>query len=135
MSEPQDPDLDARVPALFAAFDNRGGRIPPAAALRAMFADTATITRVAPDQVDVWTPDAFIAPRQAMLTDGTLQEFHEWETSARTVILQNIASRWSTYEKHGVLNGADYAGGGRKLIQVFRQGGRWRISAILWEDD
>jgi hypothetical protein len=129
-----DPDIDALVAAFYAAFDNRGGRAPAVETLRAMFADAAVITRVSVDQVDNWTPEAFISPRGAMLTDGTLTGFHEWETEARTVVLDNIASRWSTYAKAGVLNGADYRGTGNKFIQFQRQDGRWLISSILWED-
>ena len=134
MAERTDPDLEALVTDFYAAFDNRGGSAPAVDALRAMFGEAATITRVTSDQVDTWDADAFIAPRQAMLTDGTLQDFHEWETDARTVVLDNIASRWSTYEKLGTLNGADYRGGGHKFIQLHRQDGRWRIASILWED-
>ncbi len=128
------PALEALVAAFYAAFDNRGGRPPATAALRAMFGEGATITRVDADGAVVWTPDEFIAPREAMLTNGVLTEFHEWETAARTVLLANIASRWSTYEKAGTLNGAAYGGGGHKFIQFRRQDGRWTISSILWED-
>ncbi|HEY0435960.1 MAG TPA: hypothetical protein VGC92_04930 [Phenylobacterium sp.] len=134
MSEGPDSDLEALVADFYAAFDNRDGRSPAVDALRAMFDAAATITRVTPDQVDTWSPGAFIAPRQAMLTDGTLEAFHEWETQANTVVLRNIASRWSTYEKEGLLNGEDYRGGGHKFIQFVRRDGRWLISSILWED-
>ena len=86
-------------------------------------------------RVESWTPDAFIAPRIAMLSDGTLTDFHEWETQARTSVLDRIASRWSRYEKQGLLDGADYRGGGQKFIQLYRAGDRWLIGAILWQDD
>ncbi|HEY8004310.1 MAG TPA: hypothetical protein VIE16_08785 [Phenylobacterium sp.] len=128
------PEIEALIAAFYAAFDNRDARAPAGEALRAMFGTTATITRVAKDQADSWSPDAFIAPRVAMLTDGRLTEFHEWEVEARTIVLANIASRWSTYEKQGTLEGADYRGGGHKFIQMHRDGGRWLISSILWED-
>lgn len=129
-----DPEIEALIAAFYAAFDNRGGRLPAVEGLRALFAETATITRVTSEAVDSWTPEAFIAPRQRMLADGALTDFHEWETTARTVVLANIASRWSTYEKQGRLKDADYGGGGHKFIQLHRLEGRWRISSILWED-
>lgn len=134
MSAPPDPEIEALIAAFYAAFDNREGRRPAVEALREMFSPGATITRVNGEAVDRWTPEAFIAPRQAMLTDGTLTDFREWETAARTEVLANIASRWSTYSKAGVLEGADYHGGGHKFIQLHREAGHWRISAILWED-
>ncbi len=90
---------------------------------------------MAGDDVAVWDVDAFVAPRAAMLGDGTLSEFHEWETEGQTQIWDSIASRASRYAKAGRLNGADYRGGGRKFIQFHRRDGRWRISSVLWEDD
>ena len=129
-----DPEIEALIAAFYAAFDNRGARRPAVEDLRALFAEAATIARVTSQGVDTWTPDAFIAPRQRILTDGALTDFHEWETQARTVVLANIASRWSAYEKQGRLDGADYRGAGHKFIQLHRTDGRWRISSILWED-
>ena len=129
-----EPEIETLIAAFYAAFDNRDGRVPDGAALRAMFADGASITRARPDGVDRWTIETFVAPRIAMLSDGTLTDFHEWETAARTVVLGTIASRQSAYAKAGRLNGADYRGGGDKFIQLIRSDGQWRISAILWRD-
>ena len=129
-----DLGIETLVIAYYSAFDNRGSRTPAFAELRAMFADGARITRVTNDRADSWAVDAFITPRAAILTDGTLTDFHEWETSAKTVILENIASRWSTYEKAGKLDGNDYPGNGHKFIQFYRNENRWFISSILWED-
>lgn len=127
-------EIDSVIAAFYAAFDNRGSRIAATARLRALFGAEARITRLSPDGVVSWDVDEFIAPRAAMLTDGTLVEFHEWETEGRTTIAGNIASRQSRYEKSGRLNGAPYAGGGHKFIQLFRAHDRWKISAVLWED-
>ncbi|MBS0295288.1 MAG: DUF4440 domain-containing protein [Proteobacteria bacterium] len=135
MGERAEPAIEALIADFYAAFDNREGRQPSAEALRAMFDETATITRVGPNGADTWTPEAFISPRVAMLTDGTLTDFHEWEAGAHTRTLANIASRWSRYEKSGVLNGADYRGGGQKFIQMRRAGEGWLITSVLWEDD
>lgn len=128
------PEIEALIAAFYAAFDNRAGRAPDAVALRALFTDGATITRAAPGQAETWSAEAFIAPRVAMLTDGALQAFHEWEVTAQTTVLASTASRWSTFKKLGVLNGAPYRGGGHKFILMHRQAGRWRIASILWED-
>lgn len=129
-----DPEIDAMVGVFYAAFDNRASRAPTLDALRALFSESATITRVTHDRVDTWTLDAFISPRAALLSDGTLTEFHEWETQAHTVVLENIASRWSTYAKEGKRDGADLRGSGQKFIQFLRTEQRWFINAILWED-
>ena len=33
------------------------------------------------------------------------------------------------------LNGAPYAGGGRKFVGLCRVDGAWKIASVLWEDD
>lgn len=134
MDETRNVEIEALIAAFYAAFDNRAGRAPNGEALRAIFADTAIVTRVDRLQVETWSPDAFVAPRVAMLTDGTLTDFHEWEVAAQTIVRANTASRSSSYEKRGLLNGADYRGRGHKFIQLMRLDRRWRISSVLWED-
>ena len=134
---PQDPnpEIETLVADFYAAFDNRDARVPDIEAMRKLFAASAAITRIAQGSAECWSPDAFLAPRIAMMTEGRLTDFHEWEVEARTRVLANIASRWSTYEKAGRLDGADYRGRGHKFIQMYREAEGWRISAILWEDD
>jgi hypothetical protein len=135
MAQHDTAEIDAVVARFYAAFDNRGGRAPASDELRELFAPGASITRVSGEGADTWDVDAFIAPRAAMLSDGSLSDFHEWETEAETTVLDNIASRRSRYAKDGRLGGAPYAGAGRKFIQLCRVDGRWRIAAVLWEDD
>lgn len=139
MSSPDVSDdedaIDTLVAAFYAAFDNRSGRAVPADALRDMFLEAALITRATTDGIDTMSVDRFIAPRERMLSDGTLTDFHEWETEARTLVLRDIAARRSTYAKRGDRDGALYEGVGSKLIQFVRTGQGWRIAAICWEDD
>ena len=118
--------IDDVVAAFYAAFDNREGRIPDGARLVALFAPEAKVTRVSAEGADTWTPEEFVAPRIALLTDGTLTDFHEWETGSRTDVFGDIATRWSTYEKPG--------GEGTKLFQLRRDGERWLIASLLWQD-
>ncbi len=128
-------EIDARVRAFYAAFDNRGGQAPATDALRDLFMPEGRVTKVSAEGVVTWTVDEFIAPRAAMLTDGTLVDFHEWEVEAETIVTGDIASRRSVYRKAGTLNGEPYAGEGRKFIQLCREDGRWRILSVLWQDD
>jgi hypothetical protein len=127
-------EIDEAIRTFYAAFDNRGGRTPAVAALREVFLEHGQVTRVSAEGAETWDLEAFIAPREAMLTDGTLVDFHEWEVEAETVVLGAIANRMSRYRKAGVLNAAAYGGEGRKLIQLCRVAGRWRIAAVLWQD-
>lgn len=99
-----------------------------------MFTPGASITCVAPGRVDTWWVEAFIAPRVALLSNGALSEFHEWEVEGQTIIFGAIANRCSHYAKSGLLNGEPCDGGGRKFISLARTEEGWRISSILWED-
>lgn len=69
-----------------------------------------------------------------LLTDGRLVDFSEWETSERTEIAGDIASRFSEYRKSGTLDGEPFDGGGTKTIQFVRTSQGWRISALAWYD-
>lgn len=134
MAQTDEAQISAITRAFYAAFDNRDGKAPDVAELRALFLPDARVVRVTFDAVDSWTVEAFIAPREKMLTDGTLVDFHEWEIEGETTLFDNIAARRSRYRKAGTLHGAPHAGEGRKLIQFCRAGGRWRIAGVLWED-
>lgn len=130
----QQSAIDALVARFYATFDNRNGRAMAVDELRQMFLADGRITRVAAGQVDSWTVEDFIAPRAALLTDGSLIDFHEWEIEADTLIFDHIAARRSRYRKSGRLHGEPYNGEGRKVISLCRLQGRWRIVSVLWED-
>jgi hypothetical protein len=129
-----EPEIDLVVAQFYAAFDNRDGCLPNVERLRTLFAPDARITKLTALQVEHWMPEAFIAPRATMLTDGTLTQFWEWEVESSTIRFNNIASRWSAYQKMGTLNGQRYEGSGHKLIHFRRKASDWLISSILWED-
>lgn len=135
MKHETETEIDALTDTFYRVFDNRGARTPSADALRKLFVPGGRITRVSSGAIEQWTVDEFIAPRIAMLTDGTLAEFHEWEVRSKTKVFDNIASRESHYRKTGTLNGTPYAGEGRKFINLCRVNALWLICSILWEDD
>ena len=134
MSPSQQLQIQQLIARFYAAFDNREGRAIDIAGLREMFLPNATVTRMAAGQIACWSVDEFIAPRAAMLTDGTLVDFHEWEVEGTTTIFDDIAEHRSQYRKCGQLRGEAYVGEGRKLIALCRLEGHWRIVSVLWED-
>lgn len=127
--------IDALVANFYAVFDNRGGRTVSMDRLRGMFLPEAVIVRKAAGGVETMMVETFIAPRARMLADGSLTDFHEWETSASLWVLRDIACRHSTYAKSGRHHGEPYAGSGAKFIQLVRDKQGWRIAAIAWQDD
>ncbi|MDX6299750.1 MAG: hypothetical protein QOF53_964 [Nocardioidaceae bacterium] len=112
------PDLDARLDSL-----------------RQVLLPQAVILRSAGRELTVYDVDGFVAPRRALLTDGTLQEFREWEVFGRTEMAGGIAQRFSSYAKAGVRDGTAFSAQGKKTLQLVRASDGWRISAVAWTDD
>lgn len=81
-----------------------------------------------------YTVEEFIEPREKLLSEGRLVEFSEWETSARTEVAGDIASRVGEYRKSGLLDGEPYEGAGVKTFQFVRTPEGWRIAAFSWYD-
>jgi hypothetical protein len=83
---------------------------------------------------EIYDLHTFIAPRKKILSDGTLTEFEEKETSEETNVTGNIAQRSSTYHKSGYLNGNYFEGTGHKFFQFIKTVDGWKISSVVWED-
>ena len=128
-------EIDALIARFFSVFDNRDGATPRLADLEECFTDKATIVRRSAAGADVYTVSEFGLPRIALLTEGELRGFHEWETSATTQMFAGIATRTSRYSKSGTMDGKPYAGSGTKCFHLVDLGAGWRISALAWVDD
>ncbi|MGW4892585.1 nuclear transport factor 2 family protein [Kitasatospora sp. NPDC004240] len=127
-------EIDALTAEFFGAFDNRGGKPADVARLRRLIIPGGVIVVTGPS-FTVYTVEEFIEPRERLLSEGRLVEFSEWETSERTDIAGDIASRFGTYRKSGILDGEPFEGSGTKTIQFVRGEDGWRISAFSWYDD
>lgn len=126
-------EIDQVTAEFFGAFDNRGGKTADLARLRRLVLPGGVIASTGA-KLTVYTVEEFIEPRERWLSDGRLTEFSEWETSERTDIAGNIASRFGEYRKSGILDGEPFEGGGTKTIQFVRTPDGWRISAFAWYD-
>jgi len=126
--------IDSLVARMYAAFDNRDGRVPDLDGLREVFLSACVICKAIPGQEQVQSLDEFIEQRRPLLTQGRLVDFSERETDSRTWIAGNIAGRESLYEKSGVLDGMPFHTHGAKQMQFVRLDGRWWISALAWDD-
>jgi hypothetical protein len=123
------------VRTFFEAFTSGPGCAERMDALRAAFLPQAVIVRTGGGEPAVYDVDGFIAPRQVILTDGTLEEFHEWELSGHTELFGDIAHHFCSYEKEGVQAGEPLAGRGMKTMQLVRTDAGWRISGVAWDDE
>ncbi|MFC8360502.1 DUF4440 domain-containing protein [Streptomyces griseorubiginosus] len=126
-------EIDTVTAEFFGAFDNRGGRTADVGRVRRLVLPGGVIVKTGPEYT-VYTVEGFIEPRLRLLTEGRLVEFSEWETSDRTDIVGDIASRVCTYRKSGILDGEPFDGGGTKTIQFVRAPQGWRIAALAWYD-
>ncbi|MEU7064604.1 nuclear transport factor 2 family protein [Streptomyces sp. NPDC046161] len=127
------PELDALTADFFGAFDNRDGKAADVDRLRRLFLPGGVIVKTGPD-FTVYTVEEFIEPRRRLLAEGRLVDFTEWETSERTEIQGDIASRFGDYRKSGILDGAPFEGSGTKTLQFVRTPEGWRIAALSWHD-
>ncbi|MEY9933170.1 hypothetical protein ABH926_007823 [Catenulispora sp. GP43] len=126
-------ELDTLTADFFGAFDNRGANPPDVARIRRLMLPTGVIVKTGPD-FTVYTVEQFIEPRERLLTEGRLVDFAEWETSERTEIAEDVASRVGEYRKSGLLDGEPYEGTGVKTFQFVRTPEGWRIAAFSWWD-
>ncbi|MFE2125379.1 DUF4440 domain-containing protein [Streptomyces amritsarensis] len=127
-------EIDMVTAEFFGSFDNRGGKPADVARIRRLALPGAVIVMTGP-RFTAYTVDEFIAPREELLAGGRLVEFAEWETSERTEIAGDIASRFGAYRKAGILDGEPFEGGGTKTIQFVRTPQGWRIAAFSWYDE
>ncbi|MEV6191881.1 nuclear transport factor 2 family protein [Streptomyces sp. NPDC051920] len=126
-------EIDAVTAEFFGAFDNRGGKAADVARISRLVLPGGVIVKTGAE-FTVYTVDEFIEPRRKLLSDGRLVEFSEWETSERTEIAGDIASRFSDYRKSGIMDGQPFEGGGTKTLQFVRTPQGWRIAAVAWHD-
>lgn len=103
--------------------------------LRGLFLPAAVIVKTCGGEPTSYDVDGFLAPRQALLTSGDLQEFREWELQGRTQVFGDVGHHFCSYAKAWVQDGAARSGRGTKSIQLVRTGEGWRISALAWDDE
>lgn len=128
-------EIDRLIEKFFSAFNNRGGRRPDLARVQELFVPEGLVAKCVAATPEISTLPAFIAPRQELLSGGTLTEFEEVETSQTTEVLGHIAHRLSTYRKSGVMEGAPFVTRGAKSFQLLETPAGWRILSVMWDDE
>jgi RimJ/RimL family protein N-acetyltransferase len=123
------------VRCFFAAFTSGDGAQSRLDALRAVMMPTAIVVRTCGQSPIAYDIESFIAPRQALLTDGSLTDFSEHATQGHVDVFGDIAHWFGHYTKNGQFHGAPYPGAGMKSMQFVRTDDGWRISAAAWDDE
>jgi len=127
-------EIDRLTDSFFALFSNRDG-VPKLDRIFDLFVPNGLIAKCTGSDPEISTLHDFIAPRQELLTNGSLTDFSESETSERTQIFGNIAQRLSMYQKSGCLDGVPFATRGVKTFQFLRTRIGWRILSVSWDDE
>jgi len=127
--------IAAIVETFFAAFTSGPDSASRLDALRQAFLPEAVIVRTCGAEPAVYDVEGFIAPRQALLSGGSLVDFSEWQLSGHTELFGDIAQHFCSYAKQGVQDGTPFTGRGKKTLQFVRMPAGWRISAAAWDDE
>lgn len=128
-------EIDRLTESFFQLFSNRGGATPRLERIFDLFVPEGIIARCGDGTAEITTLQEFITPRRELLTNGTLTEFSEVETSENTRVFGHIANRLSTYQKSGVLRGRPFSSRGMKSFQFVRTPAGWRILSMAWDDE
>lgn len=123
------------VRCFFAAFTSGADVDRGLDALRAALLPEAIVVSTGGQGATLYDVESFIAPRRALLTDGSLVDFSEHASGGRIEMFGDIAHWFGRYTKAGLLHGATYSGAGMKSIQFVRTADGWRISAAAWDDE
>jgi len=126
--------INSLIEYFYKVFDNRTGKQPNLTALDDFFIPGGMIYKRADSTIETMDLQAFKTPRKALFDSGCLHDFHEWETSEQTTLNSGLATRISTYQKKGFLNGENYQGQGTKHFQLIKTQGGWKITSMVWED-
>lgn len=135
MNQPDDDKtvIDALTAFFYGAFTNTDGP-PDVDRLYEAFVPEARIISNVSGKTAVYDVKSFAEPRRALLTDGRLRAFSEFETYEETTIFQNIAQRFSRYSKSWQDAAGTKEGAGAKSLQFVRTPGGWKIAALIWDD-
>ena len=126
--------IDALVSAFYDAFTEKGEPVC-LDVIRQICIPRVLITRNCGEANEVFDLESFIEPRERMFAEGFLKDFREEELAERTEIFGNVATRFSLYQKKGMVGEAYTETRGMKAMQFIRTPNGWRICAMAWDDE
>ncbi|MEM7298409.1 MAG: GNAT family N-acetyltransferase [Bacteroidota bacterium] len=126
--------IDRLIKKFFSAFTNKNTS-PNLDLIYETCLAEAIIIKNTKGMPEVSNLESFIAPRKDLLTNGSLQNFEEYEVKEKTIITRNIAQRFSTYQKEGTLDGKDFSEKGNKMFQFVKVDTTWKICNMIWDDE
>ncbi len=128
-------ELDRLVDEFFRAVSFEAGTSPNYEDIRQLFIEEGLLVKNTAPSPEIATVGQFIRPRLASWRAGELTRFREIELREATQVFGNVAHRFSSYAKSGMLNGVAFAARGMISTQFVRTPRGWRISAMAWDDE
>ncbi len=119
----------------FNLFTNSKQRQPEFEKINDICLPETIVVKKSKENEEIFNIETFISPRKKILSDGTLTEFEEYETDKETKIVNNLAHRFSKYQKKGYFNGEYFEGNRTKFFQYIKTTKGWKINAVIWEDE
>ncbi|MDE2483263.1 MAG: DUF4440 domain-containing protein [bacterium] len=126
--------LDELCARFFGAFSNAAGAAPVHRVYELCLQQAIIVNATAEPPI-AYDVRAFVEPREALLANGTLTDFREYELSNETTLRGPIAWRTSRYAKEWIENGLKRQATGTKVFGFVLTTDGWRIASLLWHDD
>lgn len=128
-------ELDRLTAAFFRAVSFEEGETPQYEEIYGLFVDAGLLVKNSASTPEISTVSQFIEPRQALVRSGELTRFREVELCESTEIFGNVAHRFNSYAKSGIVKGVSFAARGMISIQFVQTPAGWKISAMAWDDE
>jgi hypothetical protein len=139
MSKPVDhnvlDELKRLTDAFFKAVSFETGERPAYNKITELFIESGLLIKNSGPVPEISNVAQFIKPRQASVDAGELTRFHEAEIAEVTEVFGNVAQRFSSYVKSGVLKGASFEARGMISTQFIQTPEGWRMSSMAWDDE
>ena len=124
-------DLDTIITRMYAGVCFETGQRPDWKTEDEIFAPGARMVRVNDAGVFAFDLESYRKDFDRMMDSGEMPSFWEGEIWRRTDLFGDVAHVLSAYETRRS-RGGEFLNRGVNSIQLFKQDGRWWISAMIW---
>jgi hypothetical protein len=131
----QNEELEAiqrAVDTLYSSLSFEEGGQPDTALFLSIFVNEGILINNNGGKPRIISPKAFVERLTQM---SGIKKFNEHEIRGETQYFGTIAQRFSTYDKHIELEERTVKGKGINSFQLVKVNGRWKVSAIIWNDE
>lgn len=124
-------ELDAIIAAMYESVCYEAGGHPDWKSEEEIFAPDARMVRINDNGVFEFDQRSYRLDFERMIASGEMPSFWEGEIWRETRQFGDMAHVLSAYETRRT-RGGEVLNRGVNSIQLFRRGGRWWISAMIW---